>query len=403
MGRRKGKGKSRVQEEALPPPWLAPIISLLLLTGLGASLYLGHLHLLVQNGSGAVDSFCNINQAFNCVTVATSNYSSFLGLPIALYGIEFFAGALLLLLLGAWRVIPIKRWDSLIFILTGMGLPICAALAWISAYRIHSFCIMCLLVYGMVATIFLLLLFAGRGRVAALIGAGPREVLAWAGTGAGLVTLTVVAALAFSQFSWVPGLLNAAPVGTGARGQDVNVKGLVTSGTSIGAANAPIRIEEFTDYQCPYCSKAHQVMMQLLLQFPDKIRLTHRDYPLDNACNPQIKRVFHPQACNAAIYARCASRQGKFWPYDKLLFKNGKMLSELVLEQLAAEVGLDMKALRACVKNPIVRQVIVDDLLEGNRRGVQGTPAFFVNGEKIVGARPLEFWVEKVNTLLQEK
>ena len=401
MGRRKDKKRSRPRQEA-PPTWLAPLITIFLLVGLGSSLYLGHLHLLVTSGTGEVDSFCNINQAFNCVTVATSNYSSFLGLPIALYGIEFFVGALVLLLLSAWRVIPIKRWDSLLFILTTAGVVICAVLAWISAYKIYSFCIMCLLVYGVVGVIFLLLLVAARGRVGALLAAGPRELLAWAGTGVGLVTMALVAALAISQLFWVPGLLHATPADNGGGGRD-GVKGLPTSGTSIGAADAPIRIEEFTDYQCPYCSKAHEVMMSLLSQFPGKIRLTHRDYPLDNACNPSIKRVFHPQACTAAVYARCASRQGKFWQYDKLLFQNGKMLSELVLEQLAAQVGLDIKALLACAKNPIVRQVVVDDIAEGSRRGVQGTPAFFVNGEMIVGARPLEFWVEKITALLQGK
>jgi len=401
MGRRKVKRRSKARETS-PAPWVALLTAIFMLTGLVASLYLGHLYLLVHSGAGEVDSFCNINQAFNCVTVATSGYSAFLGLPIALYGVEFFAGGLLLMLLGAWRVIPVRRWDSLLFILSIFGLVASGVLAWISATKIHSFCIMCLLVYGVVIGIFLVMLLGARFRVGELLSAGPREVLAWATTGSGFVVMLVVGGLAVAQFFWVPGLIADPSAGKNG-GQGVDIKGLPTSGTSIGPADAPIRIEEFTDYQCPYCSKAHRVMMQLLREFPGKIRLTHRDYPLDNACNPNIKRVFHKNACMAAVYARCAARQEKFWPYDKLLFSNQELLDQKVLNQLAHQVDLDMDKLHTCTKNPIVRQVVVDDLVEGSQRGVVGTPAFFVNGEKVVGAKPLEFWVEKISALLKEK
>jgi len=377
-----------------------PVTTLFLVCGLVCSLYLGHLHLLVNSpGAGQVDSFCNINEAFNCVSVATSAYSSFLGLPIALWGIEFFALCLGIVLASAWGIWRIKRWDSLVFVLNAVGLIPCAILAWISAYKIYSFCIMCLMVYGMVLVVTVLLAATARWPIGELFTAGPREVLRWIGTGRGATVTLVGLGLAVSQLFWVPALLEPAAD----PGGEVEVKGLPTSGNTIGPADAPIRIEEFTDYQCPYCSQAHAVMMQVLKQFPGKIRLTHRDYPLDQACNPRIKKPFHPQACAAAIHARCAARQGKFWPYDRLLFHNRHLLDEQTLISLAAEAGVDTEKLKKCIASPVVRQVVVDDITEGIRRGVEGTPAFFINGEKVVGARKLEFWVEKITALLKQQ
>ncbi len=398
-GKRRVKRKRRAEDQA-PPSWLTPVVTLFLVAGLCVSIYLARLYLLVHSpGAGEVDSFCNINAAFNCVSVATSEYSTFLGLPVALWGMEFFSLCIGLVLFSAWGIWRIKRWDSLVFLLMGLGLVACGVLAWISAYKIHSFCIMCMAVYGVVVIVFILLLAAARWPVGELFTAGPRQALAWASSGRGALAVLLVGGIGISQFYWVPRLINVEQkpdIG-------ISVKGIETSGTSIGKPGAPIRIEEFTDYQCPFCSKAHQVMMRLLKKFPDKIHLTHRDYPLDEACNPNIKRAFHPAACAAAIHSRCAARQGKFWPYDRLLFHNGKSLDKELMEQLAEKVGLDMEKLRACAKSPVVRQVIIDDLMEGNSRGVEGTPAFFVNGEKIVGARSFKFWVEKITSLLQKQ
>lgn len=372
---------------------------MLLLVGLGSSLYLGHLYLRVHRpGGGPVDSFCNINQAFNCVTVATSDYSTVLGLPIALLGIEFFAGALGLMLLSHVGVWGVRRWDSLLVLLCGPGLLACGVLAWISATYIHSFCIMCCLVYLVVGLTALVLIVAARGRVRELIVEGPREFMQWARGGPRLIGLAALLLVVASQFLWVPRLLRAGP-----QPPEASFNGLPSSGLSIGPPDAPIKIEEFTDFQCPYCEQAHRVMMQVLARFPGKIHLTHRDYPLDQACNPYIPRPFHPQACLAAFYARCAAQENRYWAYEMLLFGHRIMLSEHHLQELATTVKLDPRKLEACASSQGIKDAVLRDIEEGRRRGIEGTPAFFINGEMVVGARPLEFWVERISRLLGQQ
>jgi protein-disulfide isomerase len=378
---------------------------LLLLVGLGASLYLGNLHLEVHGPDGeSVQSFCAINDDFNCVTVATSEYSSFLGLPVALYGIEFFLLALLAVLLSGRRAWRVKSWDSLIFDATLLALPVCGFLAYLSVTCIESICIMCMLVYGVMLLTCFLLGVSNRSRLGTLLVEGPRELLKslrHAGSGAGLL---VIALLAVSQFFWVPRLLHASTRPRPAHHEGDPVwKSLQFSGATLGPKDAPVVIEEFTDFECPHCGKAHRVMIRLLRQFPGKIHLIHRDYPLDNACNPILSGPFHRSACRAAFYARCAAQQDRYWPFEKLVFDNQDRLGRSDLERYARQAGLDPVRLGACVRNPHTRQAVVADIRRGVSKKMEGTPTFFINGEMVVGSRPLSFWVEKVSEHLQRR
>jgi protein-disulfide isomerase len=171
---------------------------------------------------------------------------------------------------------------------------------------------------------------------------------------------------------------------------------------SLGPSEAKVQIEDFTDYQCPYCKRSHDVMMELLRRFPGKIRYTHRDFPLDSACNPRAKSSFHPVACLAAYYARCAARQEKFQRMDANLFQENTVLDEDGLEAAARRAGLDRKKLEPCLAQPRTRKEIQDDLRDGAARGVVGTPTAFVNGEKVTGLRTIEVWEEKVRALLEQ-
>ncbi len=400
MSRPRRRQQTRTAAPAeVRPRWLVWAAMPLLIAGLAVSLYLGHLYLSVRNPGleGQVESFCALSESFNCVTVATSEYATFLGLPIALYGLEFFATLWLVVLasrLGLWRV---RSWDSLVFLGAACGLPACGVLAWISARLIHSFCIMCLAVYVITGLLFLLpLLFSAR-RLPELIRQGPREVLGLLRTGRGAAGALLLAALFGSQLVWVPRLTNAdAVVSTTHEGQ-------LTSGLTLGPRSAPVTIEEFTDFQCPYCGEAHKVLMQLVQRYKDKIRVIHRDYPLDNACNPTIDRPFHPQACQAAVHARCAARQNKYWPFEALLFANRALLSDEGMAGFARQAGVDLGKLRACVADPRTLAAVKQDIQEGIQRGLKGTPTFFVNGEAVVGLRPLGWWEEKIDALLKQR
>ncbi len=148
-----------------------------------------------------------------------------------------------------------------------------------------------------------------------------------------------------------------------------------------GAADAPVTIVEFSDFECPFCKQTHPTLKQLLERYPGKVRLAYRDFPLDS---------IHPQARRAAEAARCASDQGKFWEYHDVLFTQSPQLALEDLRRYAGQVGLDVTKFDGCLAAGVNKAAVQRDLDEGNRLGITGTPAFFINGRTLTGAQPPE-------------
>ncbi len=159
-----------------------------------------------------------------------------------------------------------------------------------------------------------------------------------------------------------------------------------------GGANAAVTIVTFSDYECPFCKRAESTVDQVMKAYGDKVRLYFRDYPLP----------FHQHARPAAEAAECANAQGKFWDYhDKLMAS--KDLSPENLKKMAADTGMDAKKFDECVaKNPY-KDIIEKDIADGATAGVNGTPAFFINGRLISGAQPFEKFKEIIDEELARK
>jgi protein-disulfide isomerase len=148
-----------------------------------------------------------------------------------------------------------------------------------------------------------------------------------------------------------------------------------------GPADAPITIVEFSDFQCPFCSRATATLKKLDAAYPGKIRVVYRDFPL-----VQI----HPNAARAAEAAACANEQGKFWPMHDAMFEHQDKLAEADLKQSAAALGLDATAFNQCLESGRHTAQWKKDTAEGEAYGVSSTPAFFINGRLVVGAQPYE-------------
>ena len=155
-----------------------------------------------------------------------------------------------------------------------------------------------------------------------------------------------------------------------------------------GNANAPVTIVEFTDFHCPFCKQALPTLAQLESRYGDKVRIVFRDFPIDS---------LHPGARKGHEAARCASEQGKFWPYHDKLFANAPKASAENLKAYAKEVGLDVRAFEKCFSSGKYQAAVQKDIEEGTRAGVTGTPAFFINGRVISGAQPLESFVRVID------
>jgi protein-disulfide isomerase len=154
----------------------------------------------------------------------------------------------------------------------------------------------------------------------------------------------------------------------------------VSNDPSIGPADAPVTIIEFSDYQCPYCQLWYQqVYQQLLDSYPNQIRFVYRDLPLPS----------HPQSVPAAEAAECAGEQGDYWQYHDALFNQKYGLDRTAYEQYASDLGLDMTAFTACLDSHRYLSEIQADAADASSIGLTGTPSFVINGRVLIGALPL--------------
>jgi protein-disulfide isomerase len=156
----------------------------------------------------------------------------------------------------------------------------------------------------------------------------------------------------------------------------------------IGASEPVLEIEEFSDYQCPHCQRGHDAVRKLLESYPDRVRLVHRHYPLGRACNPLVRRPYHPEACRYARLAYCAQQKGRFWEANDYLYAHGRRRNPVRAEELAAAIDLDAGSLKRCAASERAAQAIQQDLESGRDLGVRGTPTFVVEGVKYPGRIP---------------
>jgi protein-disulfide isomerase len=163
-------------------------------------------------------------------------------------------------------------------------------------------------------------------------------------------------------------------------------------GPTRGPADAPITLVEFSDYQCPFCKSAEAIVEQVLARYPTQVRLQFRHFPLDN---------IHPQARSAAEAALCAGEQGRFWEYHHELFKESPKLSEGHLGQYANRLRLDRAAWDACMAEKRMAARVQADVEAGEKIGVSGTPAFYVNGLPVAGARSVEQFAAVIDEELE--
>ena len=155
-----------------------------------------------------------------------------------------------------------------------------------------------------------------------------------------------------------------------------------------GAADAPITLLEYGDYECPFCGEAQSIVREIQRRLADSLCFAFRHFPLANV---------HPHAEHAAEAAEAGGEQGAFWPMHESLFANQDALDDESLAQYAAALGLDeARVLQEVISNAHTHR-IREDFRSGVRAGVNGTPCFFINGQRYDGARSLEPLLDAVS------
>jgi protein-disulfide isomerase len=159
----------------------------------------------------------------------------------------------------------------------------------------------------------------------------------------------------------------------------------------LGNADAPCTLVEYGDYQCPHCRAAHPVVKKLERHFGDRLRFVFRNFPLTQ---------IHPDAEPAAEAAEFAAAGGKFWEMHDELYHYQERLGEELYEELAVKLGLDTEGLRTALENEAYLGKVRSDFSGGVRSGVNGTPTFFINGDRHNGPHDFESLSAKIEAAL---
>lgn len=381
---------SKADKHITPLPFLFYFwtIAFLAFSGVVDSIYLSISHYRVYTDI-AYESFCAISRSINCDTISQSPYSIFIGVPVPVWGIigyTFF----MLFLPFAWNNKAKKQrmWPTLFFISLAFSIY-SVILAYISTFYIHSYCMMCIVSFGIN---FLLLyytwLIRKRFDKSNIISGLKLDIgFLWK-------KKKKVGSVFLSFFSIVILLLIFFPsywhIATPTLSADIP-HGITEDGHPwIGAKNPKLEIIEFTDYQCFQCKKMHFFLRKLVEKNSDKIRLIHRHFPMDHKFNPIVNEQFHVGSGIMALFAEYAQTQGKFWEMNDVLFTIAGSTNVLNIKKLADRVGLDYRALSLSRRNRIIRYRVKHDIATGIKLGINGTPVYVIDGEVYLGQIPPE-------------
>jgi protein-disulfide isomerase len=203
-----------------------------------------------------------------------------------------------------------------------------------------------------------------------------------------LVTCAVLITAAVVKREFLPAAAAAAP------GPDLqprkleNAAALAQTGQVMGRPDAPVKIVEFSDFQCPFCARAQEVIENVRRRHPDRVAVVFRHFPLD---------AIHPHARTAAMASECAAEQGRFHAYHDALFARQDSIGTRAWEAFAGDAGLrDLPAFRQCVDSRRHAAAVERDARVAAELGLEVTPSLIVNGELRPGLpteEELERWV----------
>lgn len=175
------------------------------------------------------------------------------------------------------------------------------------------------------------------------------------------------------------------------RKQQEAAKGIIRADNPVlGPATAPVTIVEFSDFECPFCHKVQATVDQLRQRYGARIRWVYKHYPLD----------FHPKAPPAAHASYAAHKQGKFWEFAKQVWARQQYLSDDLYLDVAKNLKLDIAKFNADRNSAAAKKIVADDMADGTKVGVRGTPFFLINGTALSGAQPIEAFTQAIEAEL---
>jgi len=152
-----------------------------------------------------------------------------------------------------------------------------------------------------------------------------------------------------------------------------------------GNPKANITIVEFSDFECPHCQKMAFTFHALLPSIKNKVHFVFKNFPLDSSCNPTMKYRMHPNACKLAQLSYCANQKGKFWAFHDAIYFGASKKKKPDWEDYKKSIKriLNEEEITTCLQSSEGRAKLDEDIRLGNRLGIQGTPAIYINGKEV--------------------
>ncbi len=371
--------------------------------GLGASLAAAyvHYHLLFDP---TYRSFCDVSARVSCTEVYQSRFSTFQGVPVAIFGAFWFVVAGCLATVGMTARPAVRESvPGYLFVLSTLALAVVLYLGYASFVLVKAVCVLCVMTYAAVIG-----LFAVSGaaisypmttlphRLANDLGVFVRTPLAVA-----IAALFLVGAGSTLAFFPREGSAEAAKLAEPTADQRSELERFMATAPRIPlvipSEGAKVLIVKFNDFQCPACGQSYLQYKPILARFeathPGAVRLVLKDYPLNPSCNPNVAVVVHPAACEAAVAVRLARLHNRGAEMEDWLYTHQQGMTPPIVRQAARDVGgvADFDA-----KYQATLEQVEGDVGLGRQLNVRQTPTFFINGVKIEGAWAPQYFEQAI-------
>jgi protein-disulfide isomerase/uncharacterized membrane protein len=384
------------------------------LLGLVASIISSYVHYqLLTNPSYA--SFCDVNAKVSCTQAYLSQYGSFMGVPVAIGGVIFFAIASVLAgIAGSARSSARENAAGYIFMLSTIGLAFALYLAWASYIVLGVFCILCAVTYVSVIALFVISGGATTFPMTSLPGRAARDFRTLISSPVPLVLLLVLGVGSVALIASFPSETRAAadqaeafanfqPL-TPEQRKQIDEWWAVQPKVDLPIApsdGTKVLIVKFSDFMCPACRSAHEALKPVLAKYDKQgVEFVLKHYPLEPECNPNAPTMNHYGSCEAAAAYEMAKSTPNLAKLDNWLFDHQQALNKDVVRQAALE--------QAGIKDFDARydaalQTVRTDAGLGKLLNVSSTPTIFINGRKIPCCPPPAYYDAFIDLAMKDK
>jgi len=376
--------------------------------GLAASAYAAyvHYHLLYDP---SYRSLCDVSATVSCTTVYQSRFSTFHGTPVALFGAIWFTVAGLLAIGGLTARESVRESvPGYLFVLSTAALAVILYLGYASLVLIKAVCVVCLTTYAAVIGLFLISGAATSVPMTTLPRRAARDAKVLLGSPVAITLLVLFFAGAASTLAFFPRetvvtaadgtQTQTAPPPTGEQKSEFErwYAAQPRIPLIIPSDGAKVLVVKFNDFQCPACGQSYLQYKSIFAKYaaekPGQVKLVLKDYPLNRDCNDNIGQTMHPAACEAAVAVRLTP-PAKVESMEDWLYTHQPQMTPASVRQAAKDVAgvADMDAKFAATLNGVK-----GDIALGKQLQVKSTPTFFINGVKIEGALPPQYFDQAI-------